>query len=724
MKLNIGTKVNLLIVVSLLLVGGAGLGLSVSALNKEKKLTIEEFRKEAIHERRMFLKSLIDSAYAMAKDRLDSSRDKETVRKYFGNQAKSAVNQAFSFLEADCKKVVSMDEKTKKQASLVVLDNMRWGPDNREYLWVHSIDGDMIHHPMKPSLDGKNILGMKDPDGKELFKEMNEIVKKDGEGFVSYKWPKPGFDTPQDKISYVKLFKPWGWVLGSGIYLEFTEEQFKQAALTSIGAVRYGKDSSGYYFIYDSKGNCILHPPKPEWHGTNKLDLKDNKGNFIIREMIKAGNSNRTGGYFEYYFPRPGSDEPLPKLSICRKLEGWDWYIATGVYTDDVDNMIEKQKSVIHKQVSKTIVNLSAILLGIILISLIVSYIVVAKGIVAPIRSMIDMLKDVAQGEGDLTKRIEDNSGDETQELAKWFNVFIENIQQIIAGTKSDIVVLNESSSKLASISSQMEISVEDTSGRLETVAKTSGEMSDKMGSMAVAMEEASSNISMISSAAEEMRATIDEIAKSTEKARDITISAVSQTRNASERVGDLGQAAREIFNVVETITDISAQVNLLALNATIEAARAGEAGKGFAVVANEIKGLAGQTSEASDEIKQKVTGIQSSTQGAVQEISSITQVVNEVNDIVSTIAAAVSQQAATTGDIAENVSQASVGIEAVNENVAHTSTMAKGVAGEVAQAHESSSQMADSGSEIKKNANELSSMAKKLSQVMNKFKV
>ena len=498
MKLNIGTKVNLLIVASLLLIGGAGLGLSVSALNKEKKLTLEEFRKEAIHKKRTSLKNLIDSAYAMAEDRLDSSRDKETVRKNFGDQVKSAVNQAFSFFEADCQRIVAMDENTKKKASLAVIDNMRWGRDNNEYLWVHNLDGEMVHHPIKPSLDGKNVLDIKDPDGKQLFKEMNELVKKDGEGFVSYKWPKPGFKTPQDKISYVKLFKPWGWVLGSGVYLESTEKQFKQAALTGIGAVRYGEDSSGFFYIYDSKGNCILFPPKPEWQGTNKLDLKDGNGNLVIREMIKAGNSNPAGGYFEDYSSKPGSGKLLSKLSICRKLEAWDWYIVTGVYTDDVDELIEKQHAIIAKQVSKTIVNLSAILLGIILISLIVSYIVVAKGVVAPIRSIIAMLKDVAQGEGDLTKRIEDNSGDETQDLAEWFNVFISNIQKIIADTQSDIVVLNASSSKLSSISSQMEISVDDTSRRSETVAKTSGQMSDKMSSMAEGMEEASSNINMI----------------------------------------------------------------------------------------------------------------------------------------------------------------------------------------------------------------------------------
>ncbi|MCP4449919.1 MAG: hypothetical protein GY809_00540, partial [Planctomycetes bacterium] len=196
--------------------------------------------------------------------------------------------------------------------------------------------------------------------------------------------------------------------------------------------------------------------------------------------------------------------------------------------------------------------------------------------------------------------------------------------------------------------------------------------------------------------AAEEMTATITEIAQNAEKARGITTEAVGQTEHATAQVDELGISAKEIFTVVETITDISSQVNLLALNATIEAARAGEAGKGFAVVANEIKDLASQTADASNEIKERVAGIQTSTDGTITEISTITKVVTEINEIVSTIAAAVEEQSATTRDIAENVSQASMGISEVNENIAQGSVASQGVTQDVAEVTEAAGRIAD----------------------------
>jgi methyl-accepting chemotaxis protein len=198
----------------------------------------------------------------------------------------------------------------------------------------------------------------------------------------------------------------------------------------------------------------------------------------------------------------------------------------------------------------------------------------------------------------------------------------------------------------------------------------------------------------------------------------------VVQTKSASEKVDELGNAAREIGKVVETITEISEQVNLLALNATIEAARAGEAGKGFAVVANEIKDLAKQTAEATMEIKEKIAAIQGSTDGTVSEINQISKIINDVNEIVTTIATAVEQQSVTTKEIAGNVAQASQGIQEVSENVAQSSNVAEEIAKEISDVNQSAAEMSNSSAQVNLSAEELTKMGTKLNEMVGKFRI
>ena len=218
------------------------------------------------------------------------------------------------------------------------------------------------------------------------------------------------------------------------------------------------------------------------------------------------------------------------------------------------------------------------------------------------------------------------------------------------------------------------------------------------------------------------MSVTISEIAQSTEKARSVTHNAVTHAEDASGQVHELGRAAQEIGKVVETITYISEQVNLLALNATIEAARAGEVGKGFTVVANEIKELAQQT--ATGEIKRQVSSIQPSTQVTVVQINNITEVVNEVNDIVSKIAAVVEEQSTTTKEIAGIVAQASQGIGDINLNVDQSNTVAADIARGISEVTKSAGEMSNSSSQVNINAEQLSKLASQLDETVGKFKV
>jgi len=188
--------------------------------------------------------------------------------------------------------------------------------------------------------------------------------------------------------------------------------------------------------------------------------------------------------------------------------------------------------------------------------------------------------------------------------------------------------------------------------------------------------------------------------------------------------MNQLGQAAREIGKVTEAITEISSQTNLLALNATIEAARAGSAGKGFAVVANEIKELAQQTAAATEDIKARIAGVQSSTVAGIGEIQKVSQVIHDVSDIVSSIAVAIEEQATVTKDIARNIADASRGVEDANTRVAQASQATQEIANDIVSVDHAAGQMTEASEQVQASATDLSRAAEQLQATVSRFHV
>ena len=393
------------------------------------------------------------------------------------------------------------------------------------------------------------------------------------------------------------------------------------------------------------------------------------------------------------------------------RIEGLNWCLITTAATEEVFSAVDTLRNTIFIVILVVAIGVVGLALGI------------TNIVVKPINHTVLMLKDIAEGEGDLTKRLPVDTRDEMGSMAAWFNTFMEKLQGIIRQVASDATTLNEASSSLASIAGQMSQGVDQMHGRSGQVATASEEMSSNMNSVAAASEQAATNVNMVASAAEEMTATVNEIAQNSEKARSITASAVTKAGSASAKIDELGRAANEISKVTEVITEISEQTNLLALNATIEAARAGEAGKGFAVVANEIKELAKQTAEATLEIKNRIEGIQDSTSDTVTRIGEISGVINDVNDIVATIATAVEEQAVTSQEIANNVAQASQGIQEVNHNVNQSSTVAGSISGEMSAINASVKEISVSSDEVNSNSDQLSALAEKLQALVGRFK-
>jgi len=344
--------------------------------------------------------------------------------------------------------------------------------------------------------------------------------------------------------------------------------------------------------------------------------------------------------------------------------------------------------------------------------------------ITRPINQMVRRLKDIAEGEGDLTSRLEVKSNDEIGELSRWFNTFIDKLQGVFKEVAENISLLNSSSTELETVAQHMADGADQMSSRSKGLDSNSRQVQENMETVAAATEQLSANVGTVAAAVEEMSATINEVAHNSSNSSNIALKASEAAETAGRFVSELQKGAEEIDKVIEVIMDIADQTNLLALNATIEAARAGEAGKGFAVVAGEVKDLAKQTGLSTEDIRSKITNIQGSIEKTVDSISRIIEVIKEVNELSSGIAAATEQQSATVNEISQNIAQAASGANDVSTNTSNVAVVSKEMAGGISEVSAAVNETAQSADRVRSSSRELSRMAENLEGIVSQFKV
>ncbi len=318
-----------------------------------------------------------------------------------------------------------------------------------------------------------------------------------------------------------------------------------------------------------------------------------------------------------------------------------------------------------------------------------------SRSILRPLTALTNRLREIADGEGDLTQRVNAQGRDEFGTLGAVFNRFVDKLAGIIRQ-------IGEQATSLATAAVQLSAGTQQIAGSAEHSSR-------EIGGVAGATATMSGALTTVAAGAEQMGASIREIASNASDASRAGAEAVTVAEQATKTVTTLGESSAEITDVIKLITAIAEQTNLLALNATIEAARAGDAGKGFAVVASEVKDLAQETARATGDISRRVTDIQNSAAATAEAITQMSRIVLQVNDYQTTIASAVEEQTATTAEMARNISDASNGSQEVSASITAVSAAA--------------SQTSNAIVSTKASVAEVAGMSSALHDLVNQFK-
>ncbi|WP_372025628.1 cache domain-containing protein [Tistrella mobilis] len=455
-----------------------------------------------------------------------------------------------------------------------------------------------------------------------------------------------------------------------------TADQAKAAALRALEAIRF--NDGEYVWVNDLDYRMVMHPIQPRLNGQDMSDFKDPTGDLIFHKMVDAATGPEKSGLLTYHWPRPGGTEPVEKLSYVKLVPEWGWVIGSGVYIDDLN--AELQAAMLRNA-------LWAGLLALVLVGLATLN---ARGLSRELRRLTDGMRRLA--DGDVTVEISGTDRrNELGEMARALEIFRDNArerQRLQAEHDADQAARDARAARIEALVRDFDLEiaelVDQVAGAANELESTAVEMTRiaeqtnaHAGSASAATEQTSTNVQTVAAATDELTSSIREIGRQVTESARITALAVREADATASTVHGLAEAADRIGRVVDLINGIAAQTNMLALNATIEAARAGDAGKGFAVVAAEVKNLARQTSQATEEIAAQIRAVQAETDAAVDAIGGIGRRVSEVDAIATTIASAVEQQAAAATEIARSISEAANGTRDVAETVVKVSAEA-----------------------------------------------
>ena len=398
-----------------------------------------------------------------------------------------------------------------------------------------------------------------------------------------------------------------------------TEEEAKKQTLETLKVMRYGQD--GYLSVNDSKSIVLMHPIKPQLVGKDLSNFTDPAGNHVYLDIVKAG-SQEGGGFTDYLWSKPGSEEPVPKKSYSLRFAPWDMFILTGMYMDDV-NAAFKDAIVRWALITGVLGALSTVAMVLVLRS-------VRRELGGELEIAIATARRMAQG--DLTVRVPVSGNDEASLMS----------------------ALAQMQKGLADAVSRVRAGAENINVGASEIAAGNTDLSQRTEQQAAALVETASSMDQMTANVKHNADSAAQAANLAEQAADVATRGSSVVDDVVRTMSEITSSSQKIGDIIGVIDGIAFQTNILALNAAVEAARAGEQGRGFAVVASEVRSLAQRSATAAKEIKAL---IESSTntvdQGAAlvanagSTMGEIVQSVRRVNEILEEISHASREQSA-----------------------------------------------------------------------------
>jgi len=338
-----------------------------------------------------------------------------------------------------------------KKETIETVKNLSY--DKNGYFWINDFKPTMIMHPYTPELNGKDLSNFKDPNGKYLFNEMVKTAKENSQGFVKYYWPKPGEKNPQPKLSFVKSFDQWKWIIGTGVYIDDIDKivQKKEKLLMKhlheiISNTKIGK--TGYLYIFSDEGKILVHPDS-DFEGKSILNIINPKtSNSLFNDLVNASKTKSKSLYYTWNKPSDKNNYIYEKISWVEHIPKFKIYVGSSAYIDE------------FKESSRQVRNFIYVMTIIVLIALFIFSYLFFKNLLSPITKLSKLSVKVSNG--DYSVRSDIKRDDEIGILSDQFNKMIDKTEQLVINLEDSVSKLKSSKEELYNLNSSLEHKVKE----------------------------------------------------------------------------------------------------------------------------------------------------------------------------------------------------------------------------------------------------------------------